>query len=254
MNQPLWQLIRPLDAVIFDCDSTLSGVEGITVLATQNGVFQAVNDLTEKAMAETGLTLPLYQERLALVLPHASQMQAVVEAYWQNRTPDVAAVIDGLHALGKPVYVLSAGVRSAVVDFAARLNIPASHVYAVDVYFDALGNYRDFDHDSPLAGSHGKSLIVQQLKKQHATIAHIGDGMNDVEAARVVDRFIGYGGVCYRPSIARLSPYYIRSLSLAPVFPLLLADGERERLPCVAQRVYDKGREMFKREVEIRDF
>lgn len=252
MQEQHWQLPQALDAVIFDCDSTLSGVEGINVMAQENGVFQAVYDLTERAMALTGLDPALYQARLDLVRPRAEQMARVTEAYWQNLTPDVAAVIDSLHAMGKAVYVVSAGLQIPVAEFAARLHIPAARVYAVEVYFDEQGNYQDFDRDSPLAGAHGKSVIVNELKRQHPQIAHIGDGMNDLEAAQLVSRFVGYGGVCYRPAIASKSPYYIRSMSLAPVLPLLLTRREARHLPTSHQSLYSKGLELLATEVEFR--
>jgi phosphoserine phosphatase len=33
-----WQLQHPLDAVVFDCDGTLSQIEGIDALAEKNDV------------------------------------------------------------------------------------------------------------------------------------------------------------------------------------------------------------------------
>jgi len=241
MQLDSWQPQSAIEAVIFDCDSTLSAVEGITVLAELNGVFAAVHELTEKAMADTGVTISLYQERLDLVKPKKDQMQVVVRAYWQDVTPDVGTVIKCLQMLGKTVYVASAGILQPVVEFAAQLNIPADNVYAVPVYFDADGNYKDFDRNSRLVEQNGKSLIVEELRKRHKTIAHIGDGMNDIEAAKAVDRFVGYGGSCFRQSIADLSDYYITSASMAPLFPLLLSPAEAAQLTGEAAELFAKG-------------
>ena len=52
---PVWQLKTSIDALIFDCDGTLSRIEGIDVLADQNGVGDAVKQLTHDAMTHMGL-------------------------------------------------------------------------------------------------------------------------------------------------------------------------------------------------------
>jgi hypothetical protein len=43
----LWQ---PYDKVVFDCDSTLTKIEGIDELAKLKGKYKAVKTLTNKAM------------------------------------------------------------------------------------------------------------------------------------------------------------------------------------------------------------
>lgn len=241
MRKHTWHPKEPIDAVIFDCDSTLSAVEGIAVLAEQNGVYDEVHGLTEEAMAVSGMNTNLYRARLDLVKPSQLQLQALGSSYWDAVTPHVMPVIQTLHALGKTVYVVSAGIQEAVVDFAEKLNIPSANVFAVHVYFDASGQYKDFDSHSPLATSTGKSEIVAMLRQKFATVAHIGDGMNDVEAAKSVDRFIGYGGACYRQSIADLSQYYLTCASMTPVLPLLLTEQEAMQLTPESQVVYQQG-------------
>lgn len=244
--QNSWQPSVPFDAVIFDCDSTLSAVEGITVLAQLNGVYQAVHDLTERAMSETGLSKDLYKQRLDLVRPRQQQMQVVVDSYWQHLTMDVEGVIDSLQALGKSVYVASAGLLPPVTEFAAKLGIPSEHVYAVPIYFNADGEYKNFDPNSYLIEQDGKSKVVAELRHKHKTIAHIGDGMNDVEAAKAVDRFVGYGGTCFRQTIADLSDFYITSFSLSPILPLLLTEQETNHLDVKTQKLFLKGSELIR--------
>jgi phosphoserine phosphatase len=48
-----WQPTIPFDAVIFDCDGTLSAVEGIDELAEKNAVGREVKALTQIAMGQT---------------------------------------------------------------------------------------------------------------------------------------------------------------------------------------------------------
>ena len=50
-SPPIWPVS---DLVIFDCDSTLSGVEGIDELARMAGRQGDVSALTRRAMSEIG--------------------------------------------------------------------------------------------------------------------------------------------------------------------------------------------------------
>lgn len=236
-----WQINQPFDAIVFDCDGTLSQIEGIDELAVQNGVGDLVKSLTAKAMASTGITDGLYQERLSLVKPHRDQVVALGTAYFKERIPDVDRVIDVLQQLGKAVFILSAGLKLSVDLFAQLLKIPVPHVYAVDIDFDARGNYQDFDRQSPLVRSGGKGELVQQLKSQYPTIMYVGDGANDLDAKPHVARFVGYGGITFRESILAHSDFYIQSLSLASLLALALTQEEASHLSEEDRVIYDKG-------------
>jgi phosphoserine phosphatase len=246
MGKLTWQLSEPLDAVVFDCDSTLSQIEGITVLAKENGVEQDVVDLTELAMNETGLNEVLYAKRLNLVRPTLDQVVKTSDLYYKKITPDVEQVIHILRRCGKAIFVVSAGLYQSVAPFAERLDIPLSHVHAVETSFDKSGHYLDFDHKSAMVRPDGKREVAELIQETYPTIAHIGDGMNDIAAAGVVERFIGYGGSCYREVIANLSDFYVKSLSLLPLLPLLLTELEVTLLPDEDKKLYAKGLEMLK--------
>lgn len=236
-----WQLKKPLDAVIFDCDGTLSRIEGIDELAVQNGVGDTVIDLTSDAMTSTGVTSSLYETRLSLVKPTRDQLDALGERYYETRTPDVEQVISQLQAIGKTVFVMSAGLKPAVAIFAKHLNVPEENVFAVDISFDTKGRYKSFDKSSPLTGPGGKGYLVQRLKEQHSLLMHVGDGINDVDAKNFVTRFVGYGGVFYRESILSHSDFYITCRSMAPVLPLALTGEEAARLKGETLALYQKG-------------
>src|SRR5260221_6696464 len=93
MTSPSWQLSRPISAIVFDCDSTLSSIEGIEYLAKNNGVGDAVKSLTKDAMDKTGLTPSIYQQRLDLVIPRREQVYALGHQYFAHRAPDITDVI-----------------------------------------------------------------------------------------------------------------------------------------------------------------
>jgi len=226
MTSPSWQLNRPVSAIVFDCDSTLSSIEGIDFLAKNNGVGDAVKSLTSDAMGKTGLTPDIYQQRLDLVIPRREQVYALGHQYFAHRSPDITDVINLFKRLKKEVYLVSSGVNPAVRIFGEMLQIPPENVFAVDLRFDQQGNFLDFERSSPLVSNDGKRTILQQLKNKHEDIIHIGDGLNDIVTLDLVTRFIGYGGVAYRKNIAELCKYYINTLSLTPLIPLTLTNDE----------------------------
>ncbi|VVC75648.1 hypothetical protein AQUSIP_09380 [Aquicella siphonis] len=241
MTSPSWQLSSPLSAIVFDCDGTLSAIEGIDFLAKNNGVGEAVQSLTQDAMSKTGLNPALYQQRLDLVFPRREQVYALGHQYFAHRIPDVSDVISLFKRLNKSMYLVSAGVNPAVKMFGELLQIPPENVYAVDLRFDQQGNFLDFERSSPLVNNDGKREIVRQIKTRHKNVLHVGDGLNDVVTLDLVTRFIGYGGVAYRKNIAELCRFYINTRSLASLLPLALTVEECANLLPEEQTLYQKG-------------
>lgn len=226
---------KAYDAVIFDCDSTLSAVEAIDHLARLNGQGEAVAKLTDKAMSETGLTVELYAERLNLVQPSALQVSILTEEYRAQVVPGAKEVIAILQRLGKPVFIFSAGVNPAVVHFGEWLGVPAEQVFAVDLDFQD-GRYADFNRGSPLTHNEGKKTLASQLKQSHARLALVGDGMNDAAAREAVDCFIGFGGVQPREKVRALADCYLDSPSLWPLLQELLTEAEFSALSEMERR------------------
>jgi len=236
-----WQLSAPVSAIVFDCDGTLSRIEGIDELAKHNGVSDEVTSLTELAMGQSGLNEHLYQTRLELVYPTKDQVHALGQQYADHQVPDVDQVIRIFHRLNKTIYIVSAGLYPAVKIFGDLLQIPSQRIFAVDIEFDPQGKFVAFDRASPLVRREGKRTIVSQLKQTHPQLIHVGDGMNDYVAHDLATRFIGYGGAFYRENIAACCDYYIKSLSLAPLLPLALTQGEYESLLPPEQLLYQQG-------------
>lgn len=241
LRTPNWQLQNPLDAVVFDCDGTLSAVEGIDELAKWNGVGEMVAALTAKAMSYTGLNPDLYRQRLDLVKPSAAQLLQLSATYQAAQAPDSKLLIKLLQRLNKAVYLVSAGLKPSLVPFGTQTHILVENIYGVDIEFDDQGHYLNFDAASPLAHTKGKREIVRQLQTDYASIAHIGDGINDVVVRDLVTRFIGYGGAFYRKNIAVECEFYLTSLSFAGLLPLLLTEGEIELLLPEERELLERG-------------
>ncbi len=224
------QLTLPIEAIVFDCDGTMSHIEGIDELANDNGVGEQVRKLTATAMGLSGLNPQLYSQRLNLVLPSFQQVLSLAQRYFQHISPDLPAVLAVLKAFNKHIYIVSAGISLAVTGFGELLDIKHENIFAVDVFFDEKGQYVNFDHQSPLIHTQGKRQIVEKIKKRHERIAFIGDGLNDLSVKDLVTRFIGYGGAFYRKNIEENCQFYISSPSIAPLIELCLTENEKLQL------------------------
>jgi phosphoserine phosphatase len=241
MTATQWQLHTPLEAIVFDCDGTLSTIEGIDELARVNGVSKPVKALTAEAMGSTGMNPALYQKRLELVQPTRDQVLTLGEDYFTHCVPDAQAVIELFSSLKKSVYLVSAGLHPAVKIFGGKLQIPQENIFSVDIEFDAHGTYKDYEKTSPMTYSYGKRDIVTEIKARHPRIGFVGDGLNDLAAYDSVSRFVGFGGAYFRQNIADACHYYIRALTLAPLAALLLTPAEVEHLGPRHKKLYDQG-------------
>ncbi|WP_341930728.1 HAD-IB family phosphatase, partial [Methyloversatilis discipulorum] len=189
-------------AILFDCDSTLSTIEGIDVLAEQAGVVDQVVPLTNAAMEGRLKLEEAYAARLDLIKPDASTIDAVGRQYIETRVDGAAEAIAALGALGWQVHVVSGGIRQAVLAIARFLGVPDERVHAVDLRFDANGHYAGFDPESPLARSGGKAEIVRRVGAGAERVVMVGDGITDLEAGDAGALVIGFGGVVRREIVA----------------------------------------------------
>lgn len=236
-----WQCIHPIDAILFDCDGTLSQIEGIDELAKHHQVIDIVQRITRDAMGKSGMSPEVYAERLDLTKPNQQEVDALVDAYYEQITPDVLEVIEILQRLNKSVFIVSAGLFPSVAGFAKKLKIPKENIFAVNILFDEKGQYCNFDHTSPMVFKNGKQKIVSLIKNKYNTIAFIGDGLSDYEVCEDVTRFVGYGGVFYRENIAKLCQFYIKTLRLRALLPLLLTTYEYDILLPHEKKLYAEG-------------
>lgn len=228
------------DLVFFDCDSTLSAIEGVDELARLKGKEQRVGLLTQKAM-DGDLDLgEVYGKRLKAIRPTRGQLAAIEQLYWDHMIPDTQAVIAALHFLGKKVFIISGGLAGPVRGFAARLGVPPGRVRAVELefnelsgawwkYYDAAAqtgsSYLDFE-ESPLTISAGKPQIVRELAGHTwGRRLFVGDGVSDMHTRPAVDLFIGFGGVARRDKVEQGSEVYVAADSLAPILPMVAGEA-----------------------------
>jgi phosphoserine phosphatase len=225
----------PYKHIFFDCDSTLTTVEGIDVLAELAGKGWRVSVLTEAAMNGDLALEEIYAKRLQALKPTRGQIQAIRQVYKQNIVREAAELISALQSLGHQVYIISGGLAEPVIEFGVYLGVPRQNIRAVGVEYDALSGdwwqhlderpnvserYLNFTENG-LTVSDGKAQIVKELLgNQSGRTLLIGDGVSDLLAGSVVDLFVGFGGVVRRPRVAREAPIFIESDSLAPLLAL----------------------------------
>ncbi|MDO9212474.1 MAG: HAD-IB family phosphatase [Methylococcales bacterium] len=209
------------DIICFDCDSTLSKIEGIDELARRVGLGDEMSELTNAAMNGIVPLEAVYEQRLSLIRPDQASIDWVADLYISEIVDGVQAVFSTLLAQGKEVHIISGGLRQAILPLAARLQLPESHVHAVDVYFNADGSYKGYEQTSPLARNGGKADIVSTLKGERSLVV-VGDGKTDMEAKQAGAFVIGFGGVVDRAIVRELADIYITDSSLTAVLEHIL--------------------------------
>lgn len=247
---PLWPVYT---LVIFDCDSTLTAIEGIDELANiaeregRNSEKIAFNvaSLTKKAMEGDIPLEAVYGQRLMAVKPTQAQVRQLAGLYRENAIRDARLVVEALQAFGVQVYIVSGGLIEPVREFGTWLGVPGANIYAVDVEYDQLAGrwWRYWEQpdgqnpyanhlavqSNPLTGTQGKNKVIARIRAMHpGRVLMVGDGLSDLEASSEVDLFIGFGGVVYRPRVLSESPIYIRTPFLSPVFSLALGQVGRK--------------------------
>src|SRR5262249_26446768 len=195
----------PFERIVFDCDSTLSRIEGIEELskARPARVRAEIAELTAQAMDGRVPLEQVYEKRLALVAPRRNEVATVGRQYIEAAVPQAREVMAALKALGKELRVVSGGLRLAVVTFAGWLGIEDDHVHAVQAWFDGDGAISSFDRESPRARRRGKRAVVASLPRKRTVF--VGEGMTDAETRDVAECFVCYTGVVARPDVAALA-------------------------------------------------
>src|SRR5258706_3830233 len=102
----------PYRTCLFDCDSTLSAIEGIDELA--GSLRQDIGELTRRAMAGELSLESVYGLRLERIRPSRAAVEALGAQYVQHLVPGACELIAALRFLGKRVCIVSGGLAPAV--------------------------------------------------------------------------------------------------------------------------------------------
>ncbi len=215
----VWESFR---RVVFDCNSTLTRIEGIDELAAMNDVPHEIAEMTRRAMDGEIAFEEIFARRLDIIKPTRRQLSGIGKFYVSTLVADAGAVTEALEALGIEVHIVSGGYRDALLPVAEKLKVPQERVHANDLYFNERGEYTGFDQENPLCKSGGKAEIIKRLPREPRTML-IGDGASDAEVGAHVELFVGFGGVEKRDAVRNVAPVYLNGESLAPL--LVMAAG-----------------------------
>jgi phosphoserine phosphatase len=258
-NRWLQSIWPGFNLIVFDCDSTLSTIEGIDELARHKGKFDQVKQMTDAAMDGEVHLQSVYDRRLQLLSPTRAEIRMLEYQYRATLVPDAAEVIQALLTLKKELFIVSGGLLAAVRPFGEWLGIPRENIRAVALKYNRLsGEWWDYQRDrwgsppdeeyldpenSPLVESQGKADVIRELlDHKPGRSMLVGDGMSDVAAKPAVDIMVGFGGVVVRHGVEQGADVFIRSATLAPVLALALSSTERNKLAQSGyQPVLDQG-------------
>jgi phosphoserine phosphatase len=214
-------VVHPVKLICFDCDSTLSAIEGIDELARVRGpeVFARVEEQTREAMDGKIPVEAVFGRRLEVIQPRQADIAAIGRQYVDTIEPTAVTTVKALQAAGWTTVIVSGGFRPIIAPLAAHLGI--ARIEAVDLYFDAAGNYTGYDEQFPTTRSGGKPEVMRALKAelQPSRLVMVGDGVSDLETKPEVDLFVGFGRYAERAKVKAGSVAFIHSL--AELIPLL---------------------------------
>ena len=225
---------------------TLVTVEGIDELARLKGQAEYIADLTRQAMDGKIPLEEVYTQRLELLRPTRAELEEVGRIYRRSLTPQASEVVAALQLAGVEVFIVSGGLKAAVLDLAEYLKVPAQNVQAVSVRLDELsGSWWDYTRHqyagnpdetyfafapTPLAESRGKSAVISKLAADGKRTMMVGDGSTDLVTKDVVRLFVGFGGVERRLAVVNEAAVFLEGPGLAGLLPIALSSYGSSKL------------------------
>lgn len=198
--------------VIFDFDSTLIRFESLEVILAKvieadKAKQQKFVKLTEMAMNGDLSFQQALQKRLEIALPSKQGIADFVDAYCPKAlTSGIKALVDILQMSKVKVFIISGGLKEAILPFARYLNIPDSCVHAVEINWTKDDRFQSLNEQNGFAVSKlAGTRKVQSLFVGKTVI--VGDGYTDFEVYKegFADDFIAYTEHIKRDKVVELA-------------------------------------------------
>ena len=203
--------------VVLDADSTLIREEAIELLAEAAGSLAHVTDVTERAMRGELDFAESLRERVATL--EGLPFDEVVAAQGRlTPTPGVQELIDGVHAAGGRVGVVSGGFHELLDPLAERLGLDFCRANRLEVADGrltgrVLGEVVDADAKARAVEEWAAASGVPLER----TVA-VGDGANDL---RMLDRAALGVAFCAKPVVRARADVAIDRVDLSGVLALI---------------------------------
>lgn len=198
------------NSIVFDVDSTLSGIEGIDWLAALRGPetesWSAA--LTERAMRGEIPIEAVYGQRMGKVRPDKDEIEQLGREYVERIAPGAQKAFAAFRQHDIELVMVSGGLREAILPLARKLGVAEHRLFAVSVFFDDKGAYAGFDERSLLTRQDGKRIVVRDMGLRGPILA-VGDGMTDCEIKPVVESFAAFTGFTRRPPVIERADFVI---------------------------------------------
>lgn len=208
--------------IVFDCDSTLSQIEGIDELARLRGpeTFREIEALTNAAMNGEVAIDEIFARRLDIIQPSVAFCEQVGQLYIEHIEPTAMATLEKLRNAGWRVVIVSGGFTQVIEPLGKHLGI--DRIEAVPLKFNPDGSYAGYDETAPPTRNGGKPEIIAQLKAELAPtqIVMVGDGISDLETRSEVDTFIGFGRYADREKVRAEADHFVLALDDIPALIL----------------------------------
>ncbi len=203
--------------VVLDADSTLIRNEVIELLADEAGRGAEVAAATEAAMrGEVDFATSL-RARVKVLTGVPTSAFARVRARIEP-TPGVRELIDGVHARGGLVGVVSGGFHEILDDVAPALGVDVWRANRLAVADGALTG----EVDGPIVDAAAKAAQLTAWAAAHGVAMHrtiaIGDGANDLLMIGAAGLGLAFNA---KPTVRAQAPVVIGPVDLAQVLPLL---------------------------------
>jgi len=220
------------DVAIFDCDSTLSSIEGIDELAVLLDKKAEIAELTDAAMNGQIDLSEVYGKRLELLNPTQHQVVALRQAYKAGTMPFVKKLIKCLSNDGVENWIVSGGLYDAVKEYGIWLGVDSDNIRAVGSEYDPLtkkwwsggtskAEFMEYE-SGELTSTVGKGDVIKSSVHSNHKKIMFGDGVSDLAAQDEVDLFVAYAGVVDRPAVTENAGVVIESESLASAACLII--------------------------------
>ncbi|MFC9558246.1 phosphoserine phosphatase SerB [Agromyces sp. NPDC056965] len=203
--------------VVLDADSTLIREEAIELLADAAGTLEHVAAVTERAMRGELDFAESLRERVATL---AGLDVAVLAAARERMTPTpgVQELIDGVHAAGGRVGVVSGGFHELLDPLAERLGLDFCRANRLEV----AGGRLTGRVDGPIIDAAAKAVALAEWADAGgiplARTVAVGDGANDLQMLGRAALGIAF---CAKPIVRAQADLVIDRPDLSPVLTVL---------------------------------